>query len=122
MHHIQLKQFYAPGGTSAQNIQIHNIQPTTQEYIYTGDATLPLSNRERRIVIYELMLESGDIDYRAVPAQCPHQGVDISRDEVKPDGNVYCSLHRRPICVYSEYNQAYRVEKRDGHFFIAQSC
>lgn len=121
MNRIPLKQIYPPGGEAEKDIEINNVELTSQPHVYAGSARLPLSNRETRVVIYELHLETGVTEYRTVPAQCPHQGADISRDELKPDGNVYCSLHRRPICIYSEYNQAFAVEKRTGRFFIVKS-
>ncbi len=121
MHFIKLKKYYPPGGISAKEIQITNIRSTDREDVLVGDAILPSTAREKPIVIYKLMLENGTIEYRAVPALCPHQGADISRDELKADGNVYCSLHRRPICIYSEYNHAYLVEQRESEFVIVES-
>ena len=45
----------------------------------------------------------------------------MSQDGLKVDGNVYCSLHHRPIRIFSEYNYAYLVEKRADKFFYRQN-
>lgn len=73
----------------------------------------------KKVLIFVQKLSDGKTEYRAIPAKCPHQGADISQDELKADGNVYCSLHHRPICVYSEYT--YLVEKRASKYFIVKT-
>lgn len=110
--------YYVAGGKSNEEIEILSITPTKQEGVWRGRATLPGGYVEKDLVIYQLTNKENEIEYRTVPAQCPHQGADISNDKLNKDGNVYCSLHRRPICVFSEYNQAFLVEKRAEGFFI----
>jgi nitrite reductase/ring-hydroxylating ferredoxin subunit len=118
MHQKSLKQFFPAGGIITEDIFINKIKTTSKDDVLVGMATLPLSEGEQKIVIYKLTLENGSVDLRAVSALCPHQGADISRDELKADGNVYCSLHKRPICIYSKYNQSYRVVKRNEKYLI----
>lgn len=110
--------YYSAGGTSDQEVEILSIKPTKREGVWRGRVTLPAGYVEKDVVIYQLTNRENVIEYRTVPAQCPHQGADISNDKLNKDGNVYCSLHRRPICVFSEYNQAFLVEKRHERFFI----
>lgn len=118
MKKIDLKVYYPAGGKVNNEIVIAEVKSTSHKHVFTGTAVLPLTEQEQKVIIYCLELEEGNVDYRAIPARCPHQGADITTDELKLDGNVYCSWHRRPICVYSEYNQAFQVEKRGEQFFI----
>ncbi|GHE79005.1 Rieske 2Fe-2S domain-containing protein [Thalassotalea profundi] len=121
MNNLSLKVFYPAGGKSNSEIIISQIVDTKLEGVMVGLALSPLTGVEEQFVIYQFTYKNNMIDYRAVPAKCPHQGANISNDEVKADGNVYCSLHRRPICIYSEYNTAYAVINRDNNFYIAKS-
>lgn len=118
MKQIELKVYYPAGGKSPENVKVTNVEVASKEDVFIGKAVLPHLSGEQKIIIYSLALENGTIDYRAIPALCPHQGADLTNDQVKADGNVYCSLHRRPICLYSEYNQAYAVEKKNDTFLI----
>ena len=111
---------YPAGGRTDNEILINNVK-TLRENVLIGMAKLPFASVEKAVVIYGQTIASGDIEYRTVSAQCPHQGADISRDELHADGNVYCSLHRRPICIYSEYNQAYLTEKRGDDYVILET-
>lgn len=110
---------YPAGGRSDKEIFIKNVK-ILRENVLVGTAKLPFSSAEKSVVIYGQILADGNKEYRTVSAQCPHQGADISRDELNDDGNVYCSLHRRPICIYSEYNQAYLTEKRGDSYVIVK--
>jgi nitrite reductase/ring-hydroxylating ferredoxin subunit len=121
MNNLFVENIFAAGGVSNETIEIVNVKPTNRDDVLTGTAKLPATSTEQKVVIYQAVTESGEYDYRAISASCPHQGVDISRDELKPDGNVYCSLHKRPICVFSKFNQAFSVEERSGQYFIIQS-
>ena len=121
MSQINLQNIFPVGGVVKQDINIIEVKPTAKEGVLVGKAILPLTNAEQKIVIYQVKLESGSEDIRAVSASCPHQGADISRDELKADGNVYCSLHKRPICIYSKFNQAYAVTKRNEQYVILAS-
>lgn len=121
MNFQNLKHFYPAGGIAQTQIEILDVKPTKIAGVLVGLATLPLAPSEQKVVIYQLTLADGSEDLRAVSALCPHQGADISRDELKPDGNVYCSLHKRPICIYSKYNQAFRVVKQDEQYVIEKS-
>ena len=129
MEQITLKQYYPSGGKVVGEIAINNVEATVKGGVFIGQAKLPshlsaaLSNQNevQKVVIYQLTLTDGSIDYRCIPAACPHQGADITLDLLKPDGNVYCALHRRPICLYSEYNQAFNVEKREDQYFIVNT-
>lgn len=118
MKKIELKQYYSAGGKSGREVMIAEVTKTAKDNVWFGHAILPTASEEQKVVIYQLELENGDFDYRTIPARCPHQGADITDDELKADGNVYCAWHRRPICVYSEYNQAFPVEKRAEQFII----
>lgn len=122
MNNIQLTSLYPAAGKSSNEIAITAINNTQREYVWVGKAFSPITGVEEEFMIYQLQLNDGNIDYRAVPAKCPHQGANISNEKVHQDGNVYCSLHRRPICLYSEYNNAYAVIKRNGVFYIAKSA
>jgi nitrite reductase/ring-hydroxylating ferredoxin subunit len=121
MNQENLKQFVPAGGKALQDIKITDVNPTNRADVYVGMAVLPSTESKQKVVIYQLTLEDGSEDLRAISASCPHQGADISRDELKPDGNVYCSLHKRPICIYSKYNQAYAVVKREGQYIIEKT-
>lgn len=112
-----LKHYFPAGGKVEMDSEITQIKEIRAN-VYTGQAIFEGASQSEKVVIFSQELNEGIIDYRAVPAKCPHQGADISNDPVKADGNLYCSLHRRPICIYSEYNQAYLVEKREGRYFI----
>lgn len=120
MNKDSLKPFFPAGGIAQEDITIVDVKSTDRSDVLVGSALLPLASSVQKVVIYQVTLEDGSEDLRAVSASCPHQGADISRDELKADGNVYCSLHRRPICVYSKYNQAYPVVKRDGKYIITK--
>jgi len=120
MNQINLITYFPAGGRANDEIEIKQVKATGQENVFVGKGILPLSAVEKDILIYQLNMESGVKEYRAISAKCPHQGADISHDELKKDGNVYCSLHRRPICIFSEYNHAYLVEKRDEQYFIVK--
>lgn len=113
--------FFRAGGLASKEVEITNITYTNRAEVIYGRTTLPLSTRETDVVIYSQVLASGNTEYRTVSTKCPHQGADIREDELKLDGNVYCSLHRRPICIFSEYNYAFLVEKREDKFFIVKS-
>lgn len=118
MNEIELKVYYPAGGKSSKDIHVKHIEAIPKKNVFIGQAILPHLSEEQKVIIYRLALTNGQTDYRAIPARCPHQGADLTNDNVKADGNVYCSLHRRPICLYSEYNQAYPVVKKDGEFII----
>ena len=119
MSNLSLKQFFPAGGLSNKIIEIKDVKTTTNNSdVLTGITILPNTTIEQKVVIYHSLTELGESDYRAISASCPHQGADISRDELKDDGNVYCSLHKRPICVFSKFNQALSVEKRGSKYFI----
>ena len=121
MNDLELKKYFPAGGRANEELEITHIDTTKREDVLVGKAVLPLSRIEKKVVIYRLDLQQGNSEYRVIPAACPHQGADISQDALKVDGNVYCSLHRRPICVFSEYNQAYKAEKRGDRFFIVKT-
>jgi nitrite reductase/ring-hydroxylating ferredoxin subunit len=118
---LTIKEYFPAGGQAHTEIEITDISYTSRENVILGRTMLPLSKVAKDVVIYCQILANGRIEYRTVSAKCPHQGANISQDELKADGNVYCSLHRRPICIYSEYNYAYLVEKRGDKFFIIKS-
>lgn len=115
MHISELKEYYPPGRQAEEKVEITDIEPATIENTWVGKAVMPDTAKAKKVVIYALTLANGDTEYRVVPAACPHQGYDISYDELKTDGNVYCTLHKRPICIYSEYNHAYRAEISDDN-------
>lgn len=121
MKEIELEHYYPAGGKTEIEIEIKSVESTKRDDVFIGVAVLPLSTREKKVVIYQLVLADNSIELRAVSAHCPHQAADISHDKLNQDGNVYCSLHRRPICIFSEYNQAYSVEKRAEQYFITCS-
>ncbi|XPF95379.1 Rieske 2Fe-2S domain-containing protein [Colwellia sp. RE-S-Sl-9] len=121
MNQQDLKQFFPAGGVVNEDINIFDVKPTNRDDVLVGQAILPSSELVQKVVIYQVDLGNGSEDLRTISASCPHQGADISRDELKPDGNVYCSLHRRPICIYSKYNQAYTVIKRDEQYVITKT-
>jgi nitrite reductase/ring-hydroxylating ferredoxin subunit len=120
---LTIKEYFPAGGQVEAEIEIEitNISASDRADVTFGRAILPLSKQEKNVVIYQQMLANGKKEYRTISAKCPHQGADISRDELKADGNVYCSLHRRPICIFSEYNYAYLTEKRADKYFIVRS-
>lgn len=112
---------YPASKTSAIEISISDVKPAPIDNTWVGFVQLPAKDAEEKVVIYEVTFENGDVDRRLVPAACPHQGYDISDDALKADGNVYCSLHRRPICVFSEHNRAFSVCKEGDRWFIPAS-
>jgi len=116
--HNLLKKIFPAAGISPESIEITDIKPTKNTGVLVGFTQLPFTGANQKVVVYHAINENGEDDYRVISAACPHQGADISRDELKPDGNVYCSLHKRPICVFSKFNQAFAVEKRGEKFFI----
>ncbi len=115
------KRYFSAGGKTNEEIEITDISFTDRPNVILGRAILPLSKLEKNVVIYGQTVADGQVEYRTISAKCPHQGADISQDELKADGNVYCSLHHRPIGVFSEYNYAYLVEKRADKFFIVKT-
>lgn len=117
MNNIELKKYYPAGGVVKEDLIITNVI-SKKEGVLNGEALFSGKSETERVVIYHLVLADGREEYRAVLAKCPHQGADITNDPLKADGNVYCSLHRRPICIYSEYNQAYKVDFEQGHYII----
>ena len=121
MNNLTLNVFYPAAGQSDSEVIINQIKDTQLQGVKVGIALSPLTGVEEEFVIYQLDHKHKMTDYRAVPARCPHQGANISNDGVKADDNVYCSLHRRPICIYSEYNNAYAVIKRGNNFYIAKT-
>ncbi len=110
---IETKVIFPVGAKAQEQIAIDDVKPTSQNGILSGKAHLPTSAEYGKVLIYQ----QGD-DLRVISAYCPHQNYDISKDPIKPDGNVYCSLHKRPICLYSEYNQAFKVELRGQKYII----
>lgn len=116
-----LTTFYSAQGQSAQTIEVTDVATLIINEKYIARAILPNTTEPQRVVIFQTTLADGSVDLRLVPAACPHQGADISQDPLKADGNVYCSLHRRPICIYSEYNQAFAVAQINDKFFIKQT-
>ena len=88
------KRYFSVGGKTNEEIEITDISFTDRPNVILGRAILPLSKLEKNVVIYGQTLA---------------------------DGNVYCSLHHRPIGVFSEYNYAYLVEKRADKFFIVKT-
>lgn len=118
MSNIILKTLFPAGGVSNNTIEILNVKDTNNADVLTGTAILPATTEAQKVVIYRVVNELGQDDYRAISALCPHQGADITRDELKQDGNVYCSLHKRPICIFSKFNEAFTVEKSDDKYFI----
>ena len=118
---LTIKEYFPAGGQVEAEIEITSISASDRAEVTFGQAILPLSKQEKNVVIYQQILANGKNEYRTISAKCPHQGADISRDELKADGNVYCSLHRRPICIFSEYNYAYLTEKRGDKYFIVRS-
>ncbi|MGB1263526.1 MAG: Rieske 2Fe-2S domain-containing protein [Cognaticolwellia sp.] len=118
---LTLKEYFPAGGQAHENVEIHDITQSDRADVFFGRAILPPSTLAKDVVIYGQTLANGNKEYRTISAKCPHQGADISQDLLKGDGNVYCSLHKRPICIFSEYNYAFLVEKRDDKFFIVKS-
>lgn len=118
MHINELKDYYPPGRQAKEPIEILNIKPANTDNAWVGHALMPDTAKPKKVIIHALTLEDDEIEYRVIPAACPHQGYDLSYDPLKSDGNVYCTLHRRPICIYSEYNQAYRVKVESDRYFI----
>lgn len=116
-----LDSYYPANGRVDKEIEIIDISPTERADVFIGMARLAPASAEKPVVIYCQTLANGKKEYRTVSAKCPHQGADISRDELNADGNVYCSLHRRPIGIFSEYNHAYLTEKRAEGFFIVKA-
>lgn len=118
---LTLDTYYPAGGEVTQEIKLVEVKSTQRADVLLAKAKLPSASAEKPVVIYRQLLANGETEYRTISAKCPHQGADISQDELKPDGNVYCSLHRRPICIFSEYNRAYLTVKRADEFFIVTS-
>ena len=118
---LTIKEYFPAGAQTTQEIEIFDVVKTERADVWLGEAIIPPGKITKKIVIYRQKLANGKYEYRTISAKCPHQGADISADELRPDGNVYCSLHRRPICIFSEYNYAYLVEKRERKFFIVKN-
>ena len=118
---LNIKAYFPAGGQTHEEIEMTDICYTDRVDVIFARAILPPSKLVKEMVIYYQKLPNGKDEYRTISAKCPHQGADISQDELKADGNVYCSLHRRPICIFSEYNYAYLVEKREDKFFIVKT-
>lgn len=117
----QITTYFPAHGKTEGEIEIESVKPAPIENTWVGHALLPGAEIKRKVVIYQATLPNGETDLRAVPARCPHQGYDISYDDLKEDGNVYCTLHKRPICVYSEFNQAFTVKREAERWFIPKS-
>lgn len=117
----KVNHYFPAAGQSAVEIDISEVKPAQLSNVWVGRVQLPDTDKERKVVIYQAELPDGTIDKRVVPAACPHQGYDISYDELKADGNVYCTLHKRPICIYSEYNQAFNVVNEGERWYIPKN-
>lgn len=117
MKKSELIAYFPAGGKAPSEIEISEVLPTKQEGVLMGIAALPPAATPKKVLIY-MLEDEGVTELRAIPAMCPHQGADISGDILKNDGNVYCHLHKRPICVFSEYNYSFMVEQRQEQFFI----
>ncbi|NTS78102.1 Rieske 2Fe-2S domain-containing protein [Catenovulum sp. SM1970] len=115
-----LDKFFPAMGQSAKAILVDKVQATKNPDVLKGKAILPGTDHETKVLIY-LYLQGANLDMRLISAYCPHQGYDLTKEQLKNDGNIYCSLHRRPICIYSEHNQAYKVEKRGEDYYICQT-
>lgn len=116
-----IKQFFSAGGRLSTEQKVTQIRDTRQPNVWRGRAVLSPANLEKDILIYQAITENGEFKYRAIPAKCPHQGVDLAEDKLKDDGNVYCHLHKRPICVFSEYNNGFDVLKREETFYLIKT-
>lgn len=114
----KVTKYFPATGISEVDIEITNIKPAPAENAWNGKALLPGMEMVRKVVIYQAELPDGTVDKRVVLAACPHQGYDISYDELKEDGNVYCTLHKLPICVYSEHNRAFSVINEGERWYI----
>ena len=86
MNQIELKVYYPAGGKSSQDIVITSVEVTSKDNVFIGKAVLPHLSDEQKVIIYILELSDGRIDYRTIPARCPHQGADITNDALKSDG------------------------------------
>jgi nitrite reductase/ring-hydroxylating ferredoxin subunit len=117
---LTLDTYYPAGGRVEHEIKIIGVKSTQRDDVLIAMAKLPSASVEKPVVIYQQLLANGETEYRTVSARCPHQGADITDDKLNADGNVYCSLHRRPICIFSEYNHAYLTVKRADEFFIVK--
>lgn len=115
---IILQECFKAGSQIAEEQLILSVSKTAQENVWRGEAKLPPANLQKEILIYKAQTPEGEVIYRAIPAKCPHQGANLSDDPLKPDGNVYCHLHRRPICVFSEYNFAFDVRRNLDQFYL----
>ncbi len=118
---LNIKEYFPAGGHTSEEIQMTDIRYTARGDVIFARAILPPLKLAKEMVIYYQTLPNGKDEYRTISAKCPHQGADISQDELQADGNVYCSLHHRPICIFSEYNYAYLVEKRADKFVIVKT-
>ena len=118
MADIIIQEYFDAGRQVLEEQEIVDVNETTQSTVWRGRASLPPSNVQKDVLVYQAKSPDGHVMYRAIPAKCPHQGADLSEDPLKPDGNVYCHLHRRPICVFSEYNFAFDVKREGSRFFL----
>lgn len=118
---MTLGAYFAAGGRSDKEILLTNVVASERDGVLFARGKLPYASEEKPVVIYSQLLGNGEREYRTISAKCPHQGADISHDPLKADGNVYCSIHRRPIGIFSEYNHAYLTQKRDDGFYILKS-
>lgn len=118
MNKEDLIEYFPCGGITDHEIVVFDVKQLKRSNKWLAQAILPPAKNAKSILIYRLG-QGEQAEYRAIPAKCPHQGADLTDDELKHDGNVYCHLHKRPICVFSEYNYAFKVVKRENQFVIA---
>ena len=121
MNRIEVQPYYPAGGRVFEEVEITEVKATERGDVFFGKAITPSTAVAKNVIIYRRTFANNRVEFRTVSAKCPHQGADISKDALKADGNVYCSLHQRPICIFSEYNHAYPVEKRGERYFIVKN-
>jgi diguanylate cyclase (GGDEF)-like protein/PAS domain S-box-containing protein len=88
--------------------------PSADPPRWTGRFQLPGTQKAVAIIIFEIYGE-----FRAFPANCPHQGVDLTLCPLINETVLVCPGHSLQIEALNKTHN-YRIEKVDGQFMVVQ--
>jgi diguanylate cyclase (GGDEF)-like protein/PAS domain S-box-containing protein len=88
--------------------------PSADPPRWTGRFRFPGTQDVTAIVIFEIYGE-----FRAFPASCPHQGVDLTLCPLINEAMLVCPGHSLQIEALNKTHN-YRIEKVDGRFVVVQ--
>ncbi len=93
-------------------IKVEAVKPSSFPAIWTGIAQLP-----KRRFASPVMIFLRDDQYVLISALCPHQGYDMSTENLTAQGRLVCPLHGLEIDVFNNQN-SFSVVKQADEFVI----